>query len=223
MFGDAMRRLADLELQTGQDKGASDNKKDAITSKRKVKVAIRLYETFLETYPNKSDNDLILYQLAKAYELDIQPKKLLQTLNTIVRKFPNTRYIEEIQFRRGESYFVLGKYELAEEAYASILNYHPNASYYEKSLYKFGWTRFKQSDYPIATKSFINLLDRKYAQGQLSDDGPSASLSRANKELLTDVMRVTSLSFSYQQGHISVNEYFAKMATNHSNRLFITT
>ena len=210
MFSDAMRRLADLELQTGQDKGASDNKKDMLAAKRKVKVAIRLYETYLETYPNKSNNDLILYQLAKAYELNIQPQKLLLTLNTIARKFPQTRYIEEVQFRRGESYFVLGKYKLAEQAYASILNNHPDSNYYEKSLYKYGWTRFKQLDYAAATKSFIDFLDRKYTQGQLSNDGPSADISRSNKELLTDIMRVTSLSFSYQQGHISVNEYFIR-------------
>ena len=210
MFSDAMRRLADLELQTGQNKAASDNKKEMIAAKRKVKVAIRLYETYLETYPNKTNNDLILYQLAKAYELDIQPQKLLLTLNTIVRKFPQTRYIEEVQFRRGESYFVLGKYKLAEQAYASILNNHPDSNYYEKSLYKYGWTRFKQLDYAAATKYFIDFLDRKYTQGQLSIDGPSADISRSNKELLIDVMRVTSLSFSYQQGHISINNYFIK-------------
>ena len=210
MYGDAMRRLADLELQTGQDKGASDIKKEMVVAKRKVKVAIRLYETYLETYPNKINNDLILYQLGKAYELDIQPKKLLLTLNTIATKFPQTRYIEEVQFRRGESYFVLGQYKLAEQAYASIVNNHPDSNYYEKSLYKYGWTRFKQLDYAAATKSFIEFLDRKYTQGQLAIDGPSADISRSNKELLSDVMRVTSLSFSYQQGHISVNDYFIK-------------
>lgn len=209
MFGDAMRRLADLELQTSQNKGASDDAKDLVAAKRQVKVAIRLYETYLETYQNKANNDLILYQLAKAYELDLQPKKLLLTLDTIVRKYPQTRYIEEVQFRRGESYFVLGKYKLAEQAYASILNNHPDSNYYEKSLYKYGWTRFKQVDYPGATKSFLALLDRKYVQGQLSIDGPSPDISRSNKELLFDIMRVTSLSFSYQQDHISVNNYFA--------------
>ena len=208
MFGDAMRRLADLELQTGQNKIASDNKKDIVASKRKIKVAIRLYETYLETYPNRKNNDLILYQLAKAYELDLQQKKLLTTLNTIVKKYPNTRYIEEVQFRRGESYFVLTKYELAEQAYSSIVNNHPDSSYYEKSLYKYGWARFKQSDYVASSKAFIRFLDRKYEQGQLSLDGPAADISRSDKELLNDILRATSLSFSYQQGHISVNNFF---------------
>ena len=140
LYGDAMRRLADLELQTGLEKGASDNKKVRSRSKRKIKVAIRLYETFLETYPNKKNNDLIYYQLAKAYELDLQQQKLLVTLNTIVSKYPKTRYIEEVQFRRGETYFVLRKYKLAGQAYASIVNNHPDSNYYEKSLYKYGWT-----------------------------------------------------------------------------------
>lgn len=210
MYGDAMRRLADLELQTGQEKGASDNKKDQYKSKKKIKVAIRLYETFLETYPNRKNNDLILYQLAKAYELDLQQDKFLQTLNTIAKKFPQTRYIEEIQFRRGETYFVSGRYKLAEQAYKSIINNHPDSGYYEKALYKYGWSRFKQSEYAAATQAFMNFLNRKYQQGQLSIDGPSTEISRSDKELLVDVLRVTSLSFSYQQGHKSVTNYFVQ-------------
>jgi len=208
MYGDAMRRLADLELQMGQDKGASSKKADLIKSKNKIRTAIRLYETFLETYPNKKNNDLILYQLAKAYELDLQQAKALDTLNAIVSKYPATRYIEEVQFRRGETYFVLGKYEQAEQAYSSILRNYPDSSYYEKSLYKFGWARFKQSDYNTSTQAFIRFLGRKYDQGHLSKDGPTEDISRSDKEVLQDVLRVTSLSFSYQQGHISVTNYF---------------
>ena len=208
MYGDAMRRLADLELQTGQEQSTSDNKKNIQKSQNRIKVAIRLYETFLETYPNRKNNDLILYQLAKAYELDLQQEKLLLTLNTIANKFPHSRYIEEVQFRRGEAYFILRNYKQAELAYKSILTNHSDSTYYEKSLYKFGWTRFKQLDYKTAAKSFIYFLDRKHSQGQLLNDGPSPDISRSDKELLNDILRVTSLSFSYQQGHISINNFF---------------
>lgn len=208
LYGNAMRRLADLELQTGQEQSASDSKKKIRASKKKIKVAIHLYETFLETYPNRKNNDLILYQLAKAYELNLQQDRLLLTLNTIARKFPKTRYIEEVQFRRGETYFILKEFKQAELAYANILNNHHDSSYYEKSLYKYGWTRFKQADYKASTKSFIGFLDRKYKQGQLLLDGPSPDISSSDKELLSDILRVTSLSFSYQQGHASINQYF---------------
>ena len=210
MYGDAMRRLADLELQTGQEQGASDDRNKIRASQKKIKVAIRLYETFLETYPNRKNNDLILYQLAKAYELDLQQGKLLLTLNTIVNQFPDTQYIEEVQFRRGETYFVLQNYKQAEQAYASIIKNYPDSSYYEKSLYKYGWARFKQLDYQVSTKAFIEFIDRKYKQGMLLTDGPSPKASRSDKELLNDVLRVTSLAFSYQQGYQSVNDFFNK-------------
>ncbi|MFK5914066.1 MAG: tetratricopeptide repeat protein [Woeseiaceae bacterium] len=208
MYGDAMRRLADLELQTGQDQGASSSRKKLRTSKNKIKTAIKLYETFLETYPNRKNNDLILYQLAKAYELDLQQEKLLPTLNKIIRFFPKTQYIEEVQFRRGEAYFVRNKYKQAELAYNSILQKFPDSSYYEKSLYKYAWTRFKQANYKDAAKSFVHFLDIKYKQGQLKKDGPSENVSRSEKELLSDILRATSLSFSYQQGHKSINQFF---------------
>lgn len=208
MYGDAMRRLADLELQKGQNQNSSHNKRTNYSSQKRIKVAIRLYETFLETYPNGKNNDLILYQLAKAYQLNLQQQKLLLTLNTLVIKFPNTRYIEEVQFRRGEAYFIIKDYKQAELAYKSILNNYPDSNYYEKSLYKYGWTRFKQLDYKSSTKIFVNFLDRKYNQGQLLKDGPSPDISRSNKELLNDVLRVTSLTFSYQNGYRSINDFF---------------
>ena len=208
MYGDAMRRLADLELQAGQDQSVSDNRKAILSSKKKIKTAIRIYEAFLETYPNKKNNDLILYQLAKAYELDLQQDKLLLTLNTIARKYPKTRYIEEVQFRRGETYFILNDYKQAELAYADILNNHPDSTYFEKSLYKYGWSQFKQAKYQLSTQSFLSFIDRKYQQGQLLNDGPSPDISRSNRELLSDILRATSLSFSYQDGHKSIKKYF---------------
>lgn len=210
MYGDAMRRLADLELQTALDKSTSGNQREMRKAKKKIEVAIRLYETFIETYPNRKNNDLILYQLAKAYELDLQQEKMLETLNSIVQHYPHTKYMEEVQFRRGETYFVTGKYNQAEFAYAEILNHYPTSAYYEKSLYKYGWTRFKQLDYPGATHAFIRFLDNKYHQEKLLNDGFSPEISRSEKELLADVLRVTSLSFSYLQGHSSVAKYFAQ-------------
>ena len=210
LYGDALRRLADIELQTGQEKGASDNKKDQAQSKHNIKTAIHLYETFLKEYPGRSNNDLILYQLAKAYELDLQKEKMLNTLNTIVSDYPESRYIEEVQFRRGEAYFVQGQYQQAQQAYYSIVTKPAKSDYYEKALYKYGWARFKQSAYTDTSRVFVQFLDRKYQQGQLLNDGPSDKMSRSERELLVDVLRVTSLSFSYQQGHQSITNYFAE-------------
>lgn len=208
LYADAMRRLADLELQTGQEKSLSGKNTGIKASQKKISDAIRLYKAYLETYPNRKNNDLILYQLAKAYELKTDQDNLLTTLNTLITKYPDTKYEEEVQFRRGETYFVLGKYKDAEKAYSSILHKYPDSPYFEKALYKYGWTRFKQVYYPDATKAFIQLLDINHKQGKLLESGPSDNLSRSEKELINDVLRVVSLSFSYQQGHFSITEFF---------------
>ena len=209
LYGNALRRLADLELQHGQDQEFANNSRQFGSSKTNINSAIRLYKTFLETYPNRKNNDLVLYQLAKAYEISVQPEKLLTTLNTLATQYPESRYIEEVQFRRAETYFVNGNYQLAEQAYGVIIHNFISSPYYEKSLYKYGWTQFKQRSYSQASKTFLRLLKQKYMQGQLLQDGPNDSLSRAQKELLEDILRVISLSFSYQQGHESITNYFA--------------
>lgn len=208
MYGDAMRRLADLELQTGQEQELSGNANFQKKGKRKIITAIRLYETFLETYPERKNNDLILYQLAKAYELNAEQEKLLATLDRIIREYPHTKHEEEVHFRRGETLFVLGQYGEAEKSYKHIIKNFSDSTYYDKALYKYGWTRFKQLYYPDALNAFMELLDRKHNLGQLSADGPAEILSRTERELLNDVLRVTSLSFSYQQGYVSINDFF---------------
>jgi len=74
---------------------------------------------------------------------------------------------------------------------------YPNSVFYEKALYKYGWTRFKLNQYAKAIDSFLRLLDRKNKEGLLDDYRLTDKASRADRELIDDVLRVTSLSFSY--------------------------
>lgn len=206
IFGEAMRRLGDLELESISEAQLSG---EAAVNQvaRQLDAAIRLYETFLETYPNHKTNDLTWYQLARAYDLKGDPDTALKILNKIIKKYPDTRYIDEVEFRRGETLFVLRQYAKAEQAYHTIVTYYPQSVFYEKAIYKYGWAQFKQSKYKQALHAFISLLDRKLEQGKLQDNGPAKGLPRTERELLNDVLRVTSLSFSYLQGPASVSQY----------------
>ena len=210
MYGNALRRLADINLQTAQELSTSSSRKKRQRAQKQIREAIRLYRAFLQSYPGQSNNDMVLYQLAKAYELNMEPEKMLATLNLIVQEYPQSEYIEEIQFRRGEAYFISQDYANAEIAYRQLISNYPDSSYFEKSLYKYGWSKFKLLDYPAATDAFIRFLDRKYQQKQLLVSGPSADISRSDRELIEDILRVISLSFSYQQGYKTVNNYFSR-------------
>ena len=206
MYSEAMRRLADLELENSELDNISSRHLERASTQ--IEAAIRLYQTYLKTYPDSKKNGMVLYQLARAYELNGDSNHAMMALNSIAHRFPDFSLIDEVQFRRGEILFVLRDYQKAGEAYRTVVDHYPNSIYYEKSLYKYGWTQFKNQRYTEALNAFFKLLDRKYAQGQLLADGPVPGLTRPEKEILQDTLHAVSLSFSYQQGRESLASYF---------------
>lgn len=208
MYSTALRRLADLQLKVGEQQLSGDTQKDIEVGQRETQASIRLYTTYLETHPNHPNNDQILYQLAKAYELNGQPQKSLEVLDRIMHFYPNTVYRDEVQFRRGEMLFLLKRYTSAEQAYADIINNNPASIYYEKALYKFGWTKFKRNQYREALSAYFTILDRKQQQGMLGMDGTVDNLAGTERELIVDTLRAISLSFSYQIDDYTIGQYF---------------
>lgn len=202
-YGEALRRLADLELQAGEE-SLSDNK----TDEAQMQTAIRLYQVHLETYPNNPKNDLIMYQLAKAYEISGQLQMALTILDRIIHHYPHTRYHDEVQFRRGEMLFVLRRYGQADAAYHSIITNNKDSLFFEKALYKYGWTQFKQNRYKPALSTFFSLMDRKQQQGILHHDGPAPGLPRTEREVLDDTLHAISLAFAYQHNKYTITQYF---------------
>ena len=131
-------------------------------------------------------------------------------LDRIAAEYPESPYMAEVQFRRGENLFVEREYAAAEAAYGSVVDNHADSLYYDKALYKYGWTQFKQSRYLDALASYIRLLDLNLEQGKIDQIGFSPQLSRADRELLEDVVRVVSLNFYYQEDRQFVSRYFAE-------------
>ena len=204
-YAEALRRVADLELETseeGKEQAGDRHEKGAAL----MLSSIEHYNTYLNTYPGHEKNDLILYQLAKAYSLtgDIDKSKLM--LDEIVNKYPASRYIDEVQFRRGEMLFVWREYQQAEQAYASIISRNNKTPLYEKALYKLGWAQFKQSDYIQSIETYLSLLDIKERENKVTQYGIDDQVSKSEREFITDSLRVISLSLSYQGGYKTINK-----------------
>ena len=194
--GTDMHRLADLELEQGLQHD-TEEEAAAHAAELRLQAAINRYKEYLQAFPGRPDNDLILYHLARAYAFTGETGKARKVMDELARDYPNSRYIDEIQFRRGENLFVDGRYGEAEQAYGVVVKRYPKSLFYEKALYKYGWSQFKQNDYPAAIQSFLKLLDRKHSSGLLGDYALPELIQRAERELIEDVLRVTSLSFSY--------------------------
>jgi tetratricopeptide (TPR) repeat protein len=207
---EALRRLGDLSLESGE----LERMENEVT---RIDLggaeAIRLYTLLLKAHPDYPRNDQVLYQLARAYETTGQAEKALVTLDDIVRRFPQSREIGEVHFRRGELLFSAQRYGDAEHAYAEVTRRGPG-DFYQQSLYKQGWALFKQNLNDDSLPVFAKLLDLKLRDGKsVRGFRPPEKLSRADRELVDDTMRVMSVVFSYQDGIEPLNQFVDRIGS----------
>jgi outer membrane protein assembly factor BamD (BamD/ComL family) len=179
--------------------GAADDLQNANAAQ-----AIVLYKQLLEKYPLYPRNDQVLYQMSRAYEELGEVEEAMNVMNRMTKEYPTSRYNDEIQFRRGEYYFMRKKYRDAEDAYKTIVAMGESTSYYELALYKLGWAFYKQELYEDGLHRFVALLDHKVKTGYDFEN----SKDEFEQKRIEDTYRVISLSFSYLGGPEAVEEYF---------------
>ena len=167
--------------------------------------AIKTYQKILETYPNYERNDKVLYQMSRAYDEIGQPDEAMEVMDRLVARYPYSKYVDEVQFRRGEYFFIRKKFLDAEDAYGSIIKMGSTSSYYELALYKQGWSLYKQEFYEEALHNYVALLDYRSSIGYDFDQ----DFEENDEHRIADTFRVISLSFSNLGGPEVVDEYFA--------------
>ena len=203
---EALRRLGDLNLESSESERIE---RELVTNEGlRATEAIHLYSALLKKYPKYERNDAALYQLARAYELNAQPDKALAALDQLVANYPNSHYLDEAQFRRGELLFAPKTYPAAQAAYEAVVKIGPTSAYYNQSLYKHGWSLFKQGENERSLESFAGVLDSVL----VSKSNPTElveidTLSRANRELVEDTFRVMAITFSYLDGPKSIDDF----------------
>jgi len=203
---EALRRLGDLNLESSESERIE--RELATNEGLRATEAIHLYSALLKAYPKYERNDSVLYQLARAYELNAQPDLALASLDRLVAQYPNSHFIDETQFRRGELLFSEKAYPKSQAAYEAVIKVGSSSAFYNQSLYKHGWSLFKQGENERSLDSFAGVLDsvlisKRDAHALIEID----TLSRANRELVEDTFRVMSITFSYLDGPKSIADF----------------
>ena len=165
---------------------------DTELSRKQAITAIRDYETLLQDHPDRSDNDAILYQLAKAYTLAGKPRLAIVTLEKLVTDFPKSEYYLEGEFRLGQLFYAAGDYEMAVAAYQRLLDQGRSGNtYYVSAGYLQGWSLFKMQDYENSLLAFSRVLDEEYP-----DVATLESASGGELDMRNDILRVMAIIFS---------------------------
>ncbi|WP_153912798.1 tetratricopeptide repeat protein [Shewanella sp. TC10] len=193
------------------------------------------YQGLLQRYPTRTDNEHLQYQLAKALDLQGELDESLLEMESLLARYPNTQYLAELNFRRGEIYYNLQDYPAAISAYQQVQSAENNDKYLLNSIYMTGWSLFKLNRLPEADKTFLAVFDTilanhisvsPLADGD-RDTGSQAnplhstnfsfdSLSSREQNLAIDAQRVLSISLSQQHQAHSLVELVKSQQANTS-------
>ncbi|HNP34241.1 MAG TPA: tetratricopeptide repeat protein [Woeseiaceae bacterium] len=193
-----------LATDAAQDTGLAELTAESVPSG--PREAIKTYQKILANYPDYERNDQVLYQMSRAYDEIGQPDDAMEVMNRLITEYPYSKFIDEVQFRRGEYYFVRKNYLDAEDAYGAIIGMGDDSYYFELALYKMGWTLYKQELYEQALNNYVAMLDHRESIGYDFDK----LLDENEEHRIADTFRVISLSFSNLGGPEVVDEYFAE-------------
>ncbi len=86
-----------------------------------------LLKEFLDVYPDDPRADLVLHALARVLLNRHKFDEAIVSYETLVRRFPESRYADQAQFMVGYAYDLQGKYERAREAYQKVIDKFPDS------------------------------------------------------------------------------------------------
>lgn len=203
---ETQRRLADLQVEASELNPALESR--GLVSQSN---AVSLYNGLLDARPNASNNDRILYQLARAYQNLGEMDAAIRTLAELERDFPGSAMLTDAHFRQAELLFKNRQYKEAGEAYAKVMAAGNDEGFFEQAQYKYGWSLYKQDRHEEALDTFIEILDRELPVGAVENlEATLEVVPRAQRELVRDVLRVVSLALSQMGGGPALTEFLAK-------------
>lgn len=188
------RRIADVYMLEGEYDQKSDTQKSNY-----YLDAIKAYRNILTRFPNSPDNAEVLYQLAKAYDMEGQQDEAKDMLEELTTRHPYYANNGEAYFRLADIYFGRKRYKAAEQAYhavteSGIEKLHLNAHYMK------GWSQYKQSKFRTSALTFAFVLAEYLLENE--DD---SQLSKAQKSIVSDTIHSLSLSIDKIGGPESIN------------------
>ena len=171
--------------------------------------SIQLYDKLLAEFPNYAYRDQVLYQKARAYDELGRPDDAMAVMEQLVNANPDSKLVDEVQFRRGESFFAQRKYRDAENAYQSVAAKGRRRSSTSPHFSSLAGRSTSRAAFEEALHRYFALIDHKVAKGYVL----GAKHTAAEDRRVEDTFNVIALSFSNLGGPEVIGEYFARLAT----------
>jgi tetratricopeptide (TPR) repeat protein len=202
---EATRRLADLQVQVSDAKGATEE------SAKELKESVKLYNQLLDNNPEDEHNDRVFYQMARAQQILGDSDAAIDTLHRLTERHPNSDLVGDAHFRRAELLFYKDRYAEAEVEYKQVMDLADKTTFFEPAQSKYGWSLYKQQKYEPALDTFFAILDRELPAGEQAEtDVALNGVNKGKLDLAKDSLRVVTLALTQMGGGQALSDYFAK-------------
>lgn len=184
-----LHRMAALKLQ---EQELQLNQTEVESTDEPSTNAIADYEQLLQQYPDRIDNDAVLYQLAKAYSFAGYMQLSIMTLERLTLEYPASKYYLEAEFRLAQQLYAVGDYQASGEAYQRLINLGREGNeYYVSAGYLLGWSLFKQDLLEQSLVAFTRVLDEEF-----TDEAAFSEQATNNVDIRDDMLRIMAIMFA---------------------------
>lgn len=152
-------------LATGRNNPIELNtRNDAIARLADSYFGMRNYGRALEQYNrlitlNAQSQDYALFQRGIIQGLQGDNNAKLATLASVMQKFPNSNYADDVAFEVPYTYFLMGRHQEAIEGLKTMVEDYPRSSYVPRALITIGLVQYNQDKTDEAMLTFQKVVD----------------------------------------------------------------
>lgn len=130
---------------------------------QKFERTVQLYQQLIDNFPEYRLIDGAYYLLGYTLRAQGDMEEGLAAWQTLVDRYPNSRFYAEVWFRIGDHHFDEERWDEAVAAFKQVVPL-TESQFYDKALYKLAWTYYLVNRFDDSVNRFFELLDFSYAK-----------------------------------------------------------
>lgn len=148
----------DRDLRSTKVADASNRLGDSFFMNRDYTSAISIYDQSIRM--NLYDADYALFQKSLCQGLLRDNQAKLSSLQTLVRNYPNSSYLDDALFELGRTYERTDQPQLAIAQYKDLISKYPQSNFLNKALVQLGLIYYNANDYQTSIGYYKQVVER---------------------------------------------------------------
>ena len=192
-----------IDLNTRND--AMARAADSYFGTKNYGRAMNYYDRLINSGAQSQDYALFQRGMIQGLQGDSQAK--INTLNSVIQKYPKSNYADDVAFEIPYTYFLLGRYDDAISGLQKMVDDYPRSSYVPRALVTIGLVQYNKGDNDAALATFQRVVSQYPTTDEAKQSLSSIENIYLDRDDATGYIRyatstnIGDLSTAEQDGH----------------------